>query len=107
MEEEKLNNVPNVINANLCDSEFFGAVMKSREAYECVLSILMDEPELKLKSVRVEDPIYNEEGQRAVRLDTYALEVVDRQFNTEMQNDTAHDDIMKRSGSSCILMGKS
>ena len=97
MEEEKLNNVPNVINANLCDSEFFGAVMKSREAYECVLSILMDEPELKLKSVRVEDPIYNEEGQRAVRLDTYALEVVDRQFNTEMQNDTAHDDIMKRS----------
>ena len=57
----------------------------------------MDEPELKLKSVRVEDPIYNEEGQRAVRLDTYALEVVDRQFNTEMQNDTAHDDIMKRS----------
>ena len=97
MEEEKLNNVPNVINANLCDSEFFGAVMKSIEAYECVLSILMDEPELKLKSVRVEDPIYNEEGQRAVRLDTYALEVVDRQFNTEMQNDTAHDDIMKRS----------
>ena len=97
MEEEKLNNVPKVINANLCDSEFFGAVMKSKEAYECVLSILMDEPELKLKSVRVEDPIYNEEGQRAVRLDTYALDVVDCQFNTEMQNDTAHDDIVKRS----------
>lgn len=35
-------------------------------------------------------------GKRAIRLDAWAVDVNERQFNTEMQNETSGDDVRKR-----------
>ena len=47
------------MNVNLSDFALFLAVMKHKEAQECVLSIILDEPDLRLTQVRVEDVILN------------------------------------------------
>ena len=88
---------PDVKETNLSDFAFFTAVMKEKEAYENVLSIILDDPKLKLKAVKVENVVLNDDGYRAIRLDAWALDYKDRQINTEMQNDTVHDDVRKRS----------
>ncbi|MBD5475220.1 MAG: Rpn family recombination-promoting nuclease/putative transposase [Lachnospiraceae bacterium] len=82
---------------NLSDFALFLSVMKVKEAYEDVLSIILDESELQLKEVKVEQVILNRSGKRAIRLDAWAQDVSERQFNMEMQNDTKSDDIRKRS----------
>lgn len=83
---------------NLSDFALFLSVMKRREAYECVLSIIMNEDDLELAEVKVEQVILNKVGKRAIRLDAWALDKKNlRQFNTEMQNDISGDDIKKRS----------
>lgn len=87
---------PDVKETNLSDFAFFTAVMKEKEAYENVLSIILDDPKLKLKAVKVENVVLNDDGYRAIRLDAWALDYKDRQINTEMQNDTVHDDVRKR-----------
>ena len=55
------------------------------------------EPNLKLEKVHVEEVILNKNGNRAIRLDAWALSNDRRQFATEMQNDTENDDVRKRS----------
>ena len=45
----------------------------------------MDDRGMKLKTVHVENPVYNDKGQRSIRLDTYAVDANERQINTEMQ----------------------
>lgn len=82
---------------NLSDFALFLSVMKVKEAYEDVLSIILDETDLKLKEVKVEHVILNKSGKRAIRLDAWALDIQDRQFDMEMQNDTTKDDVCKRS----------
>lgn len=82
---------------NLSDFALFLSVMKVKAAYEDVLSIILDEPDLKLKEVKVEQVILNKSGKRAIRLDAWALDLWDRQFDMEMQNDTDGDDVRKRS----------
>ena len=83
---------------NLSDFALFLSVMKNKEAYECVLSIIMEEEDLKLAEVKVEQVVLNKTGKRAIRLDAWALEQnKSRQFMTEMQNDTKNDDVRKRS----------
>lgn len=82
---------------NLSDFALFLSVMKVKEAYEDVLSIILDETDLKLKEVKVEHVILNKSGKRAIRLDAWALDIQDRQFDMEMQNDTTKDDVRKRS----------
>lgn len=89
--------IPEEMEFNLSDFALFLSVMKNREAYECTLSIIMEEPNLKLKEVRVEEVVLNRSGKRAIRLDAWALDEEKRQFNTEMQNDTKKDDVRKRS----------
>lgn len=89
--------IPEEMEFNLSDFALFLSVMKNREAYECTLSIIMEEPNLKLKEVRVEEVVLNRSGKRAIRLDAWALDEENRQFNTEMQNDTKKDDVRKRS----------
>lgn len=59
---------------NLCDFELFLAVMKNKEAYECTLSIILDEKDLHLKEVKVEEVVLNKSGKRAIRLDAWALD---------------------------------
>lgn len=82
---------------NLSDFALFLSVMKVPKAYEDVLSIILDESDLKLKEVQVEQVILNKSGRRAIRLDAWAQDLQNRQFDMEMQNDTKADDIRKRS----------
>lgn len=82
---------------NLSDFALFMSVMKVKRAYEDVLSIILDEPDLRLKEVKAEQVILNKSGKRAIRLDAWALDIRERQFDMEMQNDSDSDDIRKRS----------
>ena len=82
---------------NLSDFALFLSVMKHKEAYQCTLSIALDERDLVLEEVKVEQVILNKSGKRAIRLDAWALDSKKRQINTEMQNDTGGDDVRKRS----------
>lgn len=81
---------------NLSDFALFLAVMKNKAAHTSVLSIIMEEPDLELKSVHVEEVVLNHTGKRAIRLDARAVDVENRQFATEMQNDANSDDLKKR-----------
>ena len=82
---------------NLSDIAFFFSVAKNKEAYESMLSIIMDNPELKLREVRAEEVVLNRVGKRAIRLDAWTVDDMDTQYNMEMQNDSVHDDVRKRS----------
>lgn len=82
---------------NLSDFILFMAVMKVQKAYEDMLSIILDETDLRLKEVKAEQVVLNKSGKRAIRLDAWALDIRDRQFDMEMQNDTDGDDVRKRS----------
>ncbi len=81
---------------NLSDFALFLSVMKDPRAYRSTLSIILDEWELELTQVKVEQVVLNKSGKRAIRLDAWALDSQNRQFNTEMQNDTSGDDVKKR-----------
>lgn len=89
--------LPEDYELNLSDFALFLSVMQKKSAYESVLSIIMDEKDLKLKEVKVEQVVLNKSGKRAIRLDAWALDSKNRQFNSEMQNDTKGDDVRKRS----------
>ena len=82
---------------NLSDFALFLSVMKVPKAYQCVLSIFMEEPDIELVEVKVEQVILNKAGKRAIRLDAWAKSKDQRQFNLEMQNDSKGDDLRKRS----------
>lgn len=82
---------------NLSDFTLFLSVMKVKEAYEDVLSIILDEPELKLKEVKAEQMVLNKSGKRAICLDAWAWDGQDRLFDMEMQNNSGSDDVRKRS----------
>ena len=64
-------------------------VMKNRKAYENTLSIILDEPDIKMEEV-----ILNRYGKRAIRLDAWGKTVDNRQINMEMENNM-HDDVKK------------
>ena len=61
--------LPENYQLNLSDFALFMSVMKAKKAYEDVLSIILDEPDLKLKEVKAEQVILNKSGKRAIRLD--------------------------------------
>ncbi len=90
--EELLKNITH----NLSDFAFFLSVMKNKKAYRSVLSIILNEPDIKLKDVKVEQVILNKSGKRAIRLDAWAVSEDDRQFNMEMENHSEQDSIPKR-----------
>ena len=81
---------------NLSDFALFLSVMKNKRAYECTLSIILDEPDIQLSEVKVEQVILNRSGKRAIRLDAWARSTDDRQFNMEMQNQNS-DNLPKHS----------
>lgn len=88
---------PEGYEINLSDFALFLSVMKVKEAYTDVLSIILDEPDLKLKEVKAEQVILNRSGKRAIRLDAWAQDIYDRQFDMEMQNNVSGDNVCKRS----------
>lgn len=71
---------------NLSDFALFLSVMKNQKAHENVLSIIMDEENLRLKKIHVEEVVLNHQGRRAIRLDAWAEDEQNRQFATEMTN---------------------
>ena len=89
--------LPEDYQLNLSDFALFMSVMKEKRAYEDVLSIVLDEPGLRLKEVRAEQVVLNRSGKRAIRLDAWAVDESDRQFDMEMQNDARGDDVRRRS----------
>lgn len=97
MPEKNGGSFPDPYQVNLSDFALFLSVMKVKEAYEDVLSIILNEADLKLKEVKVEQVILNKSGKRAIRLDAWAQDGRDRQFDMEMQNDTDGDNVRKRS----------
>lgn len=98
MREDGLDNLlPEEYELNLSDFALFLSVMKVKKAYECTLSIILNEEGLELVDVKVEHVVLNKSGKRAIRLDAWALDQNMRQINTEMQNDTDSDDVRKRS----------
>ena len=81
---------------NLSDFALFLSVMKNQKAHENVLSIITDETDLRLRKIHVEEVVLNRQGHRAIRLDAWAEDEKNRQFSTEMQNDTSSDDVRRR-----------
>ena len=82
---------------NLSDFALFLSVMKNKRAYECTLSIILGEPDIKMREVKVEQVVLNRYGKRAIRLDAWGRTEDERQVNMEMQNSAESDDIPKRS----------
>lgn len=82
---------------NLSDFALFLSVMKHREAYEAALSIILEEPEVKMREVKVEEVILNQYGKRAIRLDAWGMTEDNRQVNMEMENHDGMEDVSKRS----------
>ena len=74
--------IPENFELNLSDFALFLSVMRYKEAYECMLSIIMEEEDLELQEVEVEQVVLNKSGKRAIRLDAWALDKTMRQFNT-------------------------
>ena len=50
---------------------------------------------MELKEVKVEQVILNRSVKRAIRLDAWALDRENRQFNMEMQNSVTGDNVRK------------
>ena len=84
------------IVSNLCDFSLFLTVMKHREAYQNTLSLILEEPDIQIREVKVEQVVLNKSGKRAIRLDAWALSEDERQFDMEMQNDSDQDSLPKR-----------
>lgn len=82
---------------NLSDFALFLSVMKHKEAYEATLSIILEEPEVKMREVKVEEVILNQYGKRAIRLDAWGMTDDNRQVNMEMENHDGMEDVSKRS----------
>ena len=82
---------------NLSDFALFLSVMKEKKAYQNVLSIILNEPNVKVTEVKVEQVILNKFGKRAIRLDAWGKTDDDRQVNIEMENHAEKDNVPKRS----------
>lgn len=82
---------------NLSDFALFLSVMKNKEAYENVLSIILNEPNVKMKEVKVEHVILNKFKKRAIRLDAWGETDDNRQINMEMENTSNKENLTKRS----------
>ena len=94
MEKEKVLESEKI---NLSDFVLFLSVMKEKRAYQNALSIIMEEPDIQIREVKVEQVILNQCGKRAIRLDAWAVSEDERQFNMEMENHSGSDSIPKRS----------
>ena len=94
---ENRTTMPEDYQFNLSDFALFLSVMRNKKAYQNVLSIIMDEPDIQVEEVKVEPVVLNKFGKRAIRLDAWARTSDERHFDVEMQNDTKNDDIRKRS----------
>lgn len=97
MEKEKTYEEPEYGDVNLSDFVLFLSVMKDKRAYRNAVSIILEEPDIKIREVKVEQVVLNRSGKRAIRLDAWAVSEDDRLFNMEMENHSERDSVPKRS----------
>ena len=71
--------LPTSETINLSDFVLFLSVMKNKTAYRNTLSIILDEPDIQIREVKVEQVVLNQSGKRAIRLDAWALSEDERQ----------------------------
>lgn len=70
----------------IIDDTFMKKVFEDKECTQLMLRIVMEKPDLIVKSVSTEQEIKNMQG-RSVRLDVYATDSAGRQYNIEVQRD--------------------
>lgn len=97
MEEEKFYGEPDYGDINLSDFILFLSVMKDKRAYRNTVSMILEEPDIEIREVKVEQVVLNQSGKQAIRLDAWAVAEDDRLFNMEMENHSERDSIPKRS----------
>ena len=88
---------PHDLTENLINHPLFLSVMKHPEAYACLLDTILGDAARTLREVKVEEVILNHVGLRAIRLDAWATDMDGCRYDIEMQKDTVHDDIRRRS----------
>ncbi len=94
---EQLNTIyPEGYEFNLSDFALFLSVMRYEEAFKCVLSIILDEPDVEMESVHVENVLLNKSGMRAIRLDAWGKTSDGRHIDMEMENTADGSEITKR-----------
>lgn len=84
------------LTVNLSNFALFLSVMQDKRAYRNTLSIIMEEPDIQIREVKVERVVLNKSGKRAIRLDAWALTEDERQFNMEMENRAEKGSVPKR-----------
>lgn len=97
MEEKRGYGEPDYGDVNLSDFVLFLSVMKDKRAYRNTVSMILEEPDIEIREVKVEQVVLNRSGKRAIRLDAWAVSEDERQFNMEMENHSERDSIPKRS----------
>lgn len=69
----------------LMDDEFMKRCLKDNiPAVECILRIIMEIPDLQVKTVLIEDTIPNLQG-RGIRLDVHAIDSTGKEYDIEVQ----------------------
>lgn len=69
-------------------------VMKNRKAYENTLSIILDEPDIKMEEVKVVRGYFKSLRKKGDTFGCVGKTVDNRQINMEMENNM-HDDVKK------------
>lgn len=69
----------------LMDDEFMKRCLKDNiSAVECILRIILEIDDLKVKTVQIEDTIPNLQG-RGIRLDVHAIDTAGKEYDIEVQ----------------------
>jgi hypothetical protein len=73
-------------NFRLMDDDFMKLVFEDTECVQVLLRVIMDMPDLLVKSVKTEYTVHNIHG-RGVLFDVYAIDGTGRAYNIEIQRD--------------------
>ncbi len=84
------------VEVNLNNFALFLSVMRNQKAYQNTLSIIMEEPDIRIREVNVERVVLNKSGKKAIRLDAWAMTEDNRQFDMEMENRANQDSLPRR-----------
>ena len=99
--EEQLADIQNM---TLMDDVFMRIFFKDNiPCTELVLRIIMDKPDLIVKTVKVQYVLKSADGARCVRLDVYAVDADGRHYNIEIQNASSGASVYRARLNSAML----
>ena len=103
MKKRKIDKKELLRHARLFDDVFMSAVFDGNiEAAELVLKIILDRPEVKVKSVKTQDTLNNLYG-HWVRLDIHAIDEDGNEFDVEIQRSSDGADAKRARYNSSML----